>query len=952
MLGPIEVRHDGRPVRLERRQQRILVGLLALEVNELVTAERLMDAVWPKVDVVKARPSLHTRISELRSALTTADPTGNTIDIESTGTSYRLRADRDIVDAHVFTSACRTWRDATTLRQARTELEAALALWHGPPLGGIDCATFSGTADALAATRLNAMEDLLAIDLYAGAHLRVVDQLADLSSANTARERLLALAMVAMYLSGRTAEALNLYATWRSRLRRQAGIDPGSGVEQIQQAILHDYGAQAVLGNSLVCEPFAHLLDNAEAATSLAGLRFAATPRTVPQPIADFTGRHDERTDLVRMLNNERFPLVAVSGPGGVGKTALAVAVAHLCRAQFPDGQLFVDLRDGSPHEPPAAPFDVLGRFLRALGVVGPLPVFLNERVDLYKSILADRRILVVLDNVSSDEQIAPLLPGSPTSRTLVTSRGRIGHSYGAATLDLSLMPDGDAGRLLETLVGVPRIRAEPTASANLVRLCGNLPLAIRIVGAKLAAKPHWMVTRVVEQLRDEHQRLAGLIHGELSVRASIAISYHDLTKSAQLLLQLIGRLGLPEVSAWQAAALLEREIPTAELLLEELFDAHLVDAARAAGDDRSRYKMHDLVRLFAWDLAEQEIPAEELIAAKARAYRAWLTVAEAVYDQVQGGNYQAVRGESARWHFDADALAPLLSQPQEWFDTEHRSIATIIAAAADDGYFDMAWELAFYASLLFRQGRYFDEWQKLAERLNSTLANTDNVRGQATVHFILGWIYSDRTDFVAADRHFELAKSRFETLGDDHAVATVDCYHGNLARHQNDLGTAMTRLIRANEVLAASSDRGGLAFAQRALGIAYLEQRELAKAADHLDQALAIYQEIDSKPGIAQAMFWIGNIHLEAGDPQAALHSFHASLQMARSISERVGEIQCLRGLGKTYGRLGDVATARAKLTEALRLARQPGPTQSEWMILQDLADLETTATPDRETS
>ena len=389
-------------------------------------------------------------------------------------------------------------------------------------------------------------------------------------------------------------------------------------------------------------------------------------------------------------------------------------------------------------------------------------------------------------------------------------------------------MPRADALSLLELVIGAKRVRAEPQPVAALIEQCGHLPLAIRIAGAILAAKSHWTIARLAEMLRDEHQRLSRLKYGHLDVRATIAVSYDGLKPEAQRLLQRVGMLKLTDFGTWAAAALLDIEIESAELLLDQLADAQLLTVIGVDGNSRPRYTMHDLVRLFAEEQASVAVSAREFVAARSRAYSSYLFVLEAAFRRVQGGDYQAIRGSSPRRSIDLDFAAALVEDPLGWFESEHRSVVAMVHAAAADGHLEICWELAFAASRLFQMSRYFDQWQTLLESVRVYLGEADPslTRGRGAIHLMLGWVNIDRTNYPVATANLEIARSLFVRVGDAHGVATAEVYLGNVARYGGDIPTAQARYDAAYGALSRGDDVGGLAFVHREIAQTHLQLR------------------------------------------------------------------------------------------------------------------------------
>jgi hypothetical protein len=368
----------------------------------------------------------------------------------------------------------------------------------------------------------------------------------------------------------------------------------------------------------------------------------------------------------------------AVAGQAGIGKTALAVHVAHRLRDRFPDGQLYVNLRGAQQQQLPATL--VLGRFLRALGVDGAaIPEDAEEREALYRARLADRRVLVVLDNAAGEAQVRPLLPGTPGCGVLVTSRARLAGLEGARLVHLDVLEEPQALELVGRIVGAERVAAEPDAAAQIVGFCGRLPLAIRVAGARLAARPGWPLSRLAELLADARRRLDQLAAGDLEVRASLALSYQALSVEQQRALRLLSLLEVGDVSTWLAGPLLGVGHDQAEALVEGLADAQLLELAAGGPTAASRYRLHDLIRLYARERSAAEDGPPERTAALAGVAAGWLALAEQADARLPVTANVVTFGGAARWLFPRALVERLLADPLAWFELERANLLATV---------------------------------------------------------------------------------------------------------------------------------------------------------------------------------------------------------------------------------------------------------------------------------
>jgi DNA-binding SARP family transcriptional activator len=948
VLGPVEVRRADRPLYLARRQQRLLLGILAIEANKLMPIDRLIDLLWGDQPPRHARPVLQSRLSELRTALH-AYQSEDQVQVMTRGSAYVLEIDPELVDAHRFRRMVTASRLMKSAEQARRSFRDALALWRGPVLGGhVTELARTALCDSLEAERLTAAEDLFDLELRLSNHQRVADEIREFSSEHPSRERLVGQMMLALHRAGRTADALRNYDAWRRWLAEELGIDPSNDVQELYLAILQA-DPTLLAGDELAGAPeettAAALTPQPAEDVAVGRAAFeVAVPRILPPDIPDFTGRASEIEALCDVLTaepRERCAIAAVSGPGGAGKTALSVHVAHSLQAHFSGGQLYANLR-GVDDERPIEPLEVVGRFLRALGVDGSaLAESLDERVDLYRNLLSERRVLVLLDNAVSDKQVLPLIPSGRWCAVIVNGRTRLGAAFGATTISLNVLDSDEATGLLSRIAGSRRVSAETDAAQDLCRRCGHLPLAIRVAGAKLAAKPHWPVAKVAHMLADERRRLDHLMLGHLDVRASITLSYTHLDLEVQQLLCRLGDLRMPEIAVWLAAALMDIDLDKAEELLEALFDAQLLDVSGQDLIGYPRYQMHDLVQLFAAERAAAEHSAADLQAARRRAFGAWLFVAESAHRAIYGGDYHHIRGPAARWEFDRQLVQRLVKNSQRWFEVDRPGIVATVRRAEADADHVVCWELVNLTSILFETGRYFEEWQSVLETAHAVARHAGDRRGEAAMQFWIGCSLGDRTEYGQATAYFSSAADLFEQAGDRHGYATATAYRGMMGRFQARYDEALLLYQRALPILREVGDRSGEAWTLRNIGQVYMQQCEYELANAHLEQALTICREIESKQAAAQTLFWVGMLRVRQERYQEAEAEFYQAQGICRAIEDRAGEAQCLRGLGVCAQRRGDCNEAMANFHAALQIVRQPEPTFMEKQIRQSISEL-----------
>jgi len=596
LLGNLRAQHDG-PVDIGGlRQQKLLVVLL-LQPGRVVTADRLIEAVWDDRPPPTVRRQLHNAVAGLRRSFGSAKSM-----ILKDGPGYRLDVPSHDVDAHRFdslvgqaTAAAAENRSA----QAVDLLEQALRLWKGPALSGLNGSVLDIIAASLEERRLGATEQLLELRLKGGeAGAVLVPRLGELVSQNPLREDTRRLLMLALLASGRKADALTAYEQGRRLLRDEMGIEPSLQLRRLYEQILRDdpvplLGRRDAPGSAPAAKP-----RPAEQVRStgkpLGGRSF------LPYHTAHFIGRAEELRSLgaPRPATETALRIVAVDGMAGAGKTTLAVRLAHQLAPNYPDGQLFVDLQGHAPGQEPLAPEIALERMLLDFGLQPEeIPAGLRQRSARWRAEVAERGVLVVLDDVLDVRQIRPLLPGTGKAQVIVTSRRRLVGLDGAVSCSLDLLADADAVELFNRIAGAARVRGQAAAVAEVVALCANLPLAVSIAASRFHRRPAWTLADLIGRLRDDRTRLRELSHGAHDLSALLGASFDHLSAEQRHLVRVLGRtlVAGEEVDAVTAAAVANLPVVAADRLLEELFDLHLLRQS-AAG----RYHFHELLRQYA----------------------------------------------------------------------------------------------------------------------------------------------------------------------------------------------------------------------------------------------------------------------------------------------------------------------------------------------------------------
>ncbi|MFD9960255.1 BTAD domain-containing putative transcriptional regulator [Amycolatopsis sp. NPDC058986] len=659
LLGPVSARAGDEPLNVGSPQQHAVLAMLLLREGRAVSMAELVDGLWGDEPPRTGHRTVLTYISRLRTVLEPGRCAGESGDVlPSVPGGYALRAGDIEVDSVLFE------REAADrsggVRAVHDRLAGALARWRGGALAGVPGPWAQRERDRLEEMRTTVREALLGYALELGRHAQSVPELRAMVAEFPLRERLSELLMLALYRCGRQAEALAVHRAARQALRTELGVEPSAALAELQRRIL---AADPELLTSTV---------DTEVGGGMATLSAVPLVRPLlqqlPADIADFTGRAATVGAIRGVLaegsagEGHAVTMCTISGTAGVGKTTVAIHVAHALGGAFPDGRLHVDLRTGST---PAEPASVLVDLLTALGTPADrIPLGLAGRAALYRSLLADRRVLLVLDNARDAEQIRPLLPGTAGCAVLVTSRARDLALPGARCFDLGLPPESEALALLAAIVGAERVDAEPVAARSLVAACGRLPLAVRIAASRLAGRPGRSIASLDQRLRDERARLDELRVGDLAVEPAFRLAYEALSPDAARAFRLLALSDAPDVPLPVAAALLDTDERTAETLAETLVDAAMLES-HAPG----RYRFHDLLRLYARHRAEQTESLAEREAALVR-------VAEMLIATVLRASRTVVPGEPPRAWLrpvrHAGVAFAGTAEVRAWFGAEH----------------------------------------------------------------------------------------------------------------------------------------------------------------------------------------------------------------------------------------------------------------------------------------
>jgi DNA-binding SARP family transcriptional activator/tetratricopeptide (TPR) repeat protein len=933
LLGPVEVVLDDRCFGIAAPRQETVLAMLLLEANRVISVNRLVDAIWDEAPPRTAKSQVQISVSALRRLLT--NPCDDEV-ISTRSPGYVIHAADDSLDLKRFELLAVKGVAAAgeqRLVDATQYLRAALAVWRGPAMAGVESRIVHAAATRLNENRLTVLENCLDLDLQLGRHHEIVGELTELVTEHPLRERLRAQLMLALYRSGQRAEALHVFRVGREILVDELGLDPGDELRRLEAAILAS-------DRSLnLPEETSHTVVRGRADA-------VPVPRQLPAVAADFTGRNDMIEGVCALLSpvdanagTHPVPIVALTGQGGVGKTTLAIRAAHLLRDDYPDGQLFAQLHTGDGQ--PETPDRLLERFLRSFGIPpGMLPNGLDDRAAMYRSWLADRRILIVIDEAISTSQLTPLFPGSSNCAMIVTARNRLPGLEGAYQLEVGALDEQAGMALVARMIGANRARAEETSVRVLVGLCEGLPLALRIATSKLVARPHWRVSQMVHRLQDEKRRLDELDLDGVSIRATLSVSFENLGGDCRRLLLRLSLLGAVDFASWVGAPLLDCDVEPAEDLLEDLVAAQLVEA-RGKEDGSVRYHLHDLVRIYAIERLVEEESTEGRISPLRRLLGCWLFLTADAHRREYGGDFCVLHGTADLWALPPHTVDALLRDPINWFRNEHPALVAAIFQAAQAGFDELCWDLAMTSVTLFESGSYIDDWRKTHERALTAVRDADNRRGEAAMLYSMGTLALTGC-LDDASRDLERSLELFEELGDVHGRALS---LGGLAFADRLGGRYDIALERSKAASADFQDAGDLigeAHMLTEMAKILIDRQQYDAAEQVLNAALTVCQKVGARRVTAQTEYELAELYLRRGHLEKSKESFGAARLTARESGDIVGEAYGLLGLGITHAKQGELAQAEADLQAALDTADRTGDLLIRGRVRLALAELD----------
>jgi DNA-binding SARP family transcriptional activator/tetratricopeptide (TPR) repeat protein len=901
LLGPLRVSVGGRPVELPAGRLRALLAVLAMSAGRTVPTDRLATAVWGTDSRGDARANVRTNVKRLRRALGTA--AGQLIAARPGG--YLLVVESDHVDALRFGRLLDEAAAAPDTGPARrSRLAAALVLWRGTPFDGIRSDWLAqSVAPALQERYLTALERRVDLDLASDSRPDPTE-LAELAERHPLRESLWVRLLRVLESAGRPAEALERYETIRRRLAEELGADPSSELRQVHADLLAGGAAP----------------------------RGGAVPRQLPAAVDGFAGREAELAALDELLGppdetRSRSPLIAlIAGTAGVGKTTLATHWAHRVAGRFPDGQLYVALRGYDPSGEPVRPAAAIREFLDALQVPPHrIPDGPAAQAGLYRSLLAGRRMLVLLDNARDADQVAPLLPGAPGCLMVITSRDHLAGlvmMYGAHPLTLDLLPPDQARRLLAGRLGQDRIAAEPAAADEIVRRCAGLPLALAIVAARAAIRPAHPLGALAGDLRDT---LGALDHA-VDVRAIFSWSYETLGDSAARLFRLVAGLHPgPDSTITAAASLAGVPVSRVRAPLAELTRASLL-TEHAPG----RYTYHDLLRAYAAELCAARDADRD-------------TALHRIVDHYVHTAYAA----ALHLHGDIETIAPAAPRPgvsvtdfagpdeaTAWLTAERSALLAALTLAADLGLDRHVCHLVRALSVfLHRRGRWHDRAETQRAAVAAAQRLGDPVE-QTRAHRNLARALADLGRFDDAHRNLDLALARAQ---DDPAGQAWTHYDRDIVYIiQGRESDALDAARRAHDLFDRLGDEVGQAITLTDLGWYHGRLGDHGQALDLCEQALIRHQKLGNRPYQAHTWSCLADIHLTLGDPAEAVRCNRQALDLFRELGDLYAEASTLAHLGACHHLAGDHAAAHEHWRHAHTLLGDLDPATTDQIHTQ----------------
>jgi tetratricopeptide (TPR) repeat protein/DNA-binding SARP family transcriptional activator len=913
VLGPVELWAGGREQDLGSVKERCVLAVLLIADGRSISVETLIDRVWGEDP--PARDTLYPHIARLRGRLRRIS--GENLLVSRSG-SYTLKISRDAVDLHRFRSLVTRARAAVggdDDEQALRLFNEAEALWLGQPLAGLSGGWVTRTRDKLEAERLGATLDRVAAQLRIGQHAGLVGELAELTSVHPLNETLIEHQMLALYRSGRQSDALQIYRNAHRRLDHELGIEPGPRLQELHQRMLER---------------------DPELAAPAAEHRITldSGPNTLPRDVPGFTGRAEELRTLLDVVTSDAagtaVDVEAIDGMPGVGKTALAVHAAHQLADHFPDGKFYLHLHAHDFTQGPVDPADGLETLLRLLGVsAGQIPAKLDERAAMWRAWTTNRHALILLDDAAGREQIQPLLPGSPGCLVLITSRRRLAGLHGARTHSIDVLPEQDAATLFTRIVGAGRA-ADAAAVAEIVRLCGHLPLAVEIVASRLRHRPAWSLTDLATRLARTQHRLAEFHAEDLMVASAFELSYRELTGAQRHAFRCLGLHLGADFTPPAAAALIGADLADTERALEDLVACHLLEEPHSG-----RFRMHDLLREYARDRAVHDEPGLERVRVH-RLLDYYLHTAD-VADRTLHPNRR--RRDIAIAHPPtAMPVFDNVGAAQRWISAEHANLlASIKHAAGHQWPMHTAQLPHVLADILETSGH----WQDAAAAHRHALdawREIGDPNGEAQALGDLSFAQYRTGNYDAALRHAHDALSIYRDVGDQRGEADIldriGLVNWHAARYRDGLTCFQEALVIRRDI----GDRQGQIDAISHSGIVYWHIGRYREAISNFEEALAICQDIGDRRRAAKMLNNIGDVQQHLGRHRDAIELYQQTLEIFQEIGGSQNIAILYNNIGNVYRHKGLYDKALEYYRKALAVYRDTGDLRNQADALNNI--------------
>ncbi|WP_020641858.1 AfsR/SARP family transcriptional regulator [Amycolatopsis balhimycina] len=917
LLGVVEVWDRGRRLPdLGTPQQRAVLAALAVDAGRPVMLQTLIDRIWDQAAPVAARPALYAHISRLRKTLNQAETVPQAGPVRQAG-GYALDIDPDSVDLHRFHRLTTAARHSELLVAEQVRLlNEALGLWRGLPLADLPGEWAARMREDWNQQRLDGTVAWARAELRLGHYDEVIGPVRELLSEHPLTEPLTAILMRALVAAGRDSEALDRYSLTRSRLGDELGSDPGPELRALHAAILRGEPLSSAK-STLIPEP--------------APMR-PPVPRQLPAHTPRFAGRANELAELETLLEKSTqdgvatVVITAINGTAGVGKTALALHWAHHVAERFPDGQLYVNLRGFDPTGTPARPGESLRGFLHGLGVhPEQIPTTVDAQAALYRSLTAERRLLVVLDNARDAEHLRPLLPAGPGCLVVVTSRNQLAGltaQEGARLITLDVLTAEDALALLTRHLGHDRVAADPDAVTELIEQCARLPLALAIVAARATTYPSFALRVLVKELSDASTRLASLDTGDAttSIRTVFSWSYDHLSAEARRMFRLFGLHPGPHIALFAAARLADLDPARTRETLDELVQAQLLMQFTPG-----RYTCHDLLRAYAVNLSAAHDPEDDRSSAITRLFDHYL--------QTTASAMRFIHHPKDQYWSDvpppAESASPIadLATADAWFTAERVNLSAIIAHAVTRGSYPDTARLA--VILLFRCVELGDNYADSLTIYSHALRAAQDAGDHATEVYALTYIgiaHWQRGHYEQAINHHEHAITVSREIGNPVTEALALSYLGLVHWRQGNYRLATEDHQHALLLARGNDSAAAEAITLNFLGLVHSQQGQYSVAIERYQSAAAIGRRIGDRVVEAFAMNNCGVVHRRQGRYELATEQHRRSIAISRDIGDRMGEAFALNNLGVVHIQQGHYGPAVEHLQQALAAFRETG--------------------------